>query len=279
MALCASNPLSTQDDVAAYLVKDLRSPYSAIKGEDGETYYRHIQKALSFYPNLTMDDGADLVSSLHFIALEKWGELPAALQQWAKGLSAAKRGELISGVLGGTEETTTGVIRLRSMEKSDSPAFSHRGGERCGDEAFFRQSIRDGAVDHRRDHPGHKPAYGGGHICGLGIRMVRKRPGHEGQGDGVQCRRHRGQSAPGAGGRDGRVSRYADRSRSRDRRHLLHRHRQYQRDSKGALLEDEGGGHRCQFRPLQRGARSRRPSDGHEGRKGPSGTSWRNSIW
>jgi adenosylhomocysteinase len=123
LALCASNPLSTQDDVAAYLVKDLNIPVFAIKGEDGETYYSHIQKALSFYPNLTMDDGADLVSSLHFIALEKWSELPPVLQQWAKGLSAAKRGELISGVLGGTEETTTGVIRLRSMQKSDILKF------------------------------------------------------------------------------------------------------------------------------------------------------------
>jgi adenosylhomocysteinase len=118
LTLCASNPLSTQDDVAAYLVKDLELPVFAIKGEDGETYYAHIQKALAFYPNLTMDDGADLVSSLHFIALEKWGELSPSARNWAEGLSQSRRKEMIKGLIGGTEETTTGVIRLRSMERT-----------------------------------------------------------------------------------------------------------------------------------------------------------------
>jgi adenosylhomocysteinase len=117
VALCASNPLSTQDDVAAYLVKELNVPTYAIKGEDGDTYYSHIQKALAFRPNLTMDDGADLVSSFHFIALEKWGELPPSVRDWAQGLSAQAKEEMIRGLLGGTEETTTGVIRLRAMEK------------------------------------------------------------------------------------------------------------------------------------------------------------------
>ena len=116
--LCASNPLSTQDDVAAYLVKELKLPVFAIKGEDNETYYRHIQKTLSFVPQMTMDDGADLVSSLHFIALKKWKELPSPVRSWAEGLDQTKRNEMIRGVLGGTEETTTGVIRLRSMEKT-----------------------------------------------------------------------------------------------------------------------------------------------------------------
>ncbi len=118
VSLCASNPLSTQDDVAAYLVKELGVPVFAIKGEDNETYYQHIQQALAFFPNLTMDDGADLVSSLHFIALRKWGELPAPIRRWAEGLSPREREQLVKGVIGGTEETTTGVIRLRSMEKS-----------------------------------------------------------------------------------------------------------------------------------------------------------------
>jgi len=118
VALCASNPLSTQDDVAAYLVKDLNLPVFAIKGEDSETYYAHIQKALAFFPNLTMDDGADLVSSFHFIALEKWGELSLSVRKWAEGLSRPKREEMIKGLIGGTEETTTGVIRLRSMERT-----------------------------------------------------------------------------------------------------------------------------------------------------------------
>jgi adenosylhomocysteinase len=90
--LCASNPLSTQDDVAAALVKYSHIPVFAIKGEDNKTYYRHIKAALDHRPMLTMDDGADLVSTIH-----------------------AKRTELARGIIGGTEETTTGVIRLRSM--------------------------------------------------------------------------------------------------------------------------------------------------------------------
>jgi adenosylhomocysteinase len=118
VTLCASNPLSTQDDVAAYLVKDLNFPVFAIKGEGSETYYTHIQKALAFLPHLTMDDGADLVSSLHFIALEKWGELSSAIRNWAESLPQEKREEMINGLIGGTEETTTGVIRLRSMERT-----------------------------------------------------------------------------------------------------------------------------------------------------------------
>jgi adenosylhomocysteinase len=118
VTLCASNPLSTQDDVAAYLAKDLQVPVFAIKGEDGDTYYRHIQEALAIFPHLTMDDGADLVSSLHFIALKKWGELPSSVRRWAEGLPEKQREGLVRGVIGGTEETTTGVIRLRSMENS-----------------------------------------------------------------------------------------------------------------------------------------------------------------
>ena len=92
VALCASNPLSTQDDVAASLVKNDKIPVYAIKGENHKTYYSHINAVLDTRPQFTMDDGADLVSVLH-----------------------TKRTQLIAGVLGGTEETTTGIIRLRSM--------------------------------------------------------------------------------------------------------------------------------------------------------------------
>jgi adenosylhomocysteinase len=90
--LCASNPLSTQDDVAAALVKDSKIPVFAIKGEDNKTYYKHIHSALDMKPNATMDDGADLVSTVH-----------------------SDRKELIKKIVGGSEETTTGVIRLKSM--------------------------------------------------------------------------------------------------------------------------------------------------------------------
>ena len=92
VSLCASNPLSTQDDVAASLVKNDKIPVFAIKGENHKTYYSHINAILDTRPQVTMDDGADLVSVLH-----------------------TKRTKIIAGILGGTEETTTGIIRLRSM--------------------------------------------------------------------------------------------------------------------------------------------------------------------
>jgi adenosylhomocysteinase len=118
LVLCASNPLSTQDDVAASLVANDGISVYAIKGEDHRTYYDHIRAALAHRPNLTMDDGADLVSSLLFLALEKDQDLDPVVREWAKGLPTAERRELLDGVVGGTEETTTGVIRLRAMEKA-----------------------------------------------------------------------------------------------------------------------------------------------------------------
>lgn len=95
VSLCASNPLSTQDDVAASLVKDYGIPVFAIKGEDKDIYYQHINQVLNYRPNITMDDGADLVSTIH-----------------------SQKKKLIKEIIAGTEETTTGVIRLRSMEKN-----------------------------------------------------------------------------------------------------------------------------------------------------------------
>jgi adenosylhomocysteinase len=95
LILCASNPLSTQDDAAAALVVEYGIPTNAIKGEDEKTYYQHINTALDHNPQLSVDDGADLVTTLH-----------------------TKRVDLIGNVIGGTEETTTGVIRLRSMERT-----------------------------------------------------------------------------------------------------------------------------------------------------------------
>jgi adenosylhomocysteinase len=118
LVLCASNPLSTQDEVAASLVADYGVSVYAIKGEDHATYYDHIRSALAHRPNMTMDDGADLVSSLLFLALGRDAEVDPVIRQWAKSLSAADRKALFDGVIGGTEETTTGVIRLRAMEKA-----------------------------------------------------------------------------------------------------------------------------------------------------------------
>jgi len=117
VVLCASNPLSTQDDVAASLVKDFGIPVFAIKGEDTNTYYDHIKSALEHMPQITMDDGADLVSSLHFIILNKYDELNDSVKKWVKKLSDVQLKKLKESVIGGTEETTTGIIRLKSMEK------------------------------------------------------------------------------------------------------------------------------------------------------------------
>ncbi len=99
-ALCASNPLSTQDETAAALVDAYEIPVYAHKGEDNQRYYRHIEAVLATRPQLTMDDGADLISQLH-----------------------GARKDLAGDVIGGTEETTTGVIRLRAMEKDRVLAF------------------------------------------------------------------------------------------------------------------------------------------------------------
>jgi adenosylhomocysteinase len=123
VALCASNPLSTQDDVAASLVAVDKIPVFAIKGEDTDTYYSHILSPLKKMPNLTMDDGADLVSSLHFIALDKWDDVSQGIREWGLSLTQGERNALIAGVMGGTEETTTGVIRLRSMERDNVLQF------------------------------------------------------------------------------------------------------------------------------------------------------------
>jgi len=117
VVLCASNPLSTQDDAAASLVVDMGIPTFAIKGEDNTTYYQHIQQAIAHRPAITMDDGADLVSSLHMIGWGRTDDLAAPVKEWAAKLSDQEREELTKNILGSTEETTTGVIRLRSMEQ------------------------------------------------------------------------------------------------------------------------------------------------------------------
>ncbi len=100
LVLCASNPLSTQDDVSASLVKDYDIPVYAIKGEDNDTYYRHLKAAIEHQPVITMDDGADLVSKIH-------SDYP----------------QMVKTVIGSMEETTTGVIRLRAMERDGALKF------------------------------------------------------------------------------------------------------------------------------------------------------------
>ena len=135
VVLCASNPLSTQDEVAASLVKDYNIPTFAIKGEDNATYYAHITAALDHKPQITMDDGADLVTQL-----------------------LTKRTELVKNVIGGTEETTTGVIRLRAMAKDGTLKYPDHRRERRAHQASLRQSLRHRPVHARWHHSRHQHA-------------------------------------------------------------------------------------------------------------------------
>jgi len=100
LALCASNPLSTQDDAAAWLAVELGIPVFAVKGEDNETYYQHIESVIAATPQISMDDGCDLLFTLH-----------------------EKHRDMLPNMLGGLEETTTGVIRLRAMEEKDALGY------------------------------------------------------------------------------------------------------------------------------------------------------------
>ena len=153
LVLCASNPLSTQDDVAAALVKEYGIPTYSIKGEDNETYYQHINAALDHQPNYTMDDGADLVTSLH-----------------------TQRADLLTNVLGGTEETTTGVIRLNAMAAEGKLAYPIIAVNEAETKHFFDnrygtgQSTLDGIT--RATNilwAGRKVVVGGYGWCGRGV--------------------------------------------------------------------------------------------------------------
>jgi len=123
IVLTASNPLSTQDDVAAALVNQFEIPTFAIKGEDKVTYFKHIRAALEHMPHMTMDDGADLVSSLFFIQMGRFEKLEPSLAAWAKSLTDEERKQMLANIIGGTEETTTGVIRLKAMEADNILKF------------------------------------------------------------------------------------------------------------------------------------------------------------
>ena len=117
LVLIASNPLSTQDDVAASLVHDFGISVFAIREEDNNTYYKHIVAALEHSPHVTMDDGADLVSALIFMALNRLDEVHPEVKKWAEKHSVESRRKILDQIVGSMEETTTGVNRLRAMEK------------------------------------------------------------------------------------------------------------------------------------------------------------------
>ena len=179
VALCASNPLSTQDDVAAALVDRYGAEVYAINGEDDETYYRaHPRGRATRRPQITMDDGADVIGVLH-----------------------GERADQLSEVLGGTEETTTGVIRLQALEARGQARLPDHRGQRREDQALLRQPLRHRPVHARRRHPRHqrpdrRPARGGDRL-----RLVRARRRDARQGPRRPRDRLRGRPAAGARGR------------------------------------------------------------------------------
>lgn len=155
VVVCASNPLSTQDDVSASLVEHHQIPVFAIKGEDNDTYYSHIGSALDHKPMVTMDDGADLVCTIH-----------------------SDRRELLENIVGGTEETTTGVIRLRSMEANEVLAYPIVAVNDADTKHFFDnrygtgQSTVDGIIRSTNAlMAGSVVVVGGYGWCGRGVAM------------------------------------------------------------------------------------------------------------
>ncbi len=236
IALCASNPLSTQDDVAAALC-DYGIPTFAIKGEDNETYYYGTSNRSSRRkPQMSMDDGCDLVTTIY-----------------------TKHNALLDDMIGGCEETTTGVIRLKAMQKDGVLPYPGRRGQQraqrstCSTTVTAPASRRSTASSARPTScwPGRTLVVVGYGWCGRGIASraagmgahvvvteVDPRKAIEAQMDGYP--------------------RHADGRRGQDRRHLRHGHRQLSRDSRRALQTDEGRRDRLQLGPLQRRARPRR---------------------
>ena len=244
VVLTASNPLSTQDDVAATLVAHYEMPVYAIKGEDNATYYQHIKAALDFKPHITMDDGADLVSTIH-----------------------KERRELLDGIIGGTEETTTGVIRLRAMAHDGELKFpviavndaltKHLFDNRYG----TGQSTMDGVI--RATNvliAGKRVVVGGYGWCSRGIAMRA-----EGLGADVIVTEVDPMKALEAVMDGFRVMPMAE--AASHRRHLHHRHRRHQRAGQAALRGDEERRDHGELRPLQR--RDQHPRAGEAVRGSP----------
>ena len=166
---------------------DYGMPVYAIKGEDNETYYQHIKAALDLKPHITMDDGADLVGTLH-----------------------KERRELLDGIIGGTEETTTGVIRLRAMAARRRADVPGRRRQRRADQAPVRQPLRHRPEHARRHHPRHQRPARRQDGRRRRLRLVQPRHRHARQGPGRQRHRHRDRPAEGAGSGHGRLPRHAD---------------------------------------------------------------------
>ena len=212
LVLVASNPLSTQDDVAASLVQDFGIPVFAIKGEDDDSYYRHIAAALEHQPHVTMDDGADLVSAMIFIALDRLDDVHPEVRDWA---ADARRRPSATALVGqrrsaSMEETTTGVIRLRAMEKDGVLKLPVIAVNDAQTKHFFDnrygtgQSTIDGVI-RATDMllAGRQVVVCGYGWCGKGVAL-------RARGHGRARHRHRGRSDPRPRGGDGRLPGHAD---------------------------------------------------------------------
>ncbi len=229
VVICASNPLSTQDDVAAALVDEYGISTFAIKGEDNDSYYQHIEAAVDHKPHITMDDGADVIGVLHTARREQLGD-----------------------VIAGTEETTTGVIRLKALERDGKLGVPGRRGQRGEDEASLRQPLRHRPVDARRHHPRHERPARRAHARRRRLRLVRPRRRDAREGDGRERDRHRGRPDEGDRGGHGRLPGDDDGGGREGRRHLHHGYRRQVGRREEPHGADEGRRDPRQHGPLQR---------------------------
>ena len=177
IVLCASNPLSTQDDVAAALVDEYDVAVFAIKGEDNDTYYQHIEAAVDHKPQITMDDGADVIGVLH-----------------------AHRREQLGDVIGGTEETTTGVIRLRALEREGALGFPIIAVNEADTKHLFDNRYGTGQSTIDGIMRATNMLLAGSNVRRRRLRLVRPRRRDAREGHGRARDRHRGRPAEGARG-------------------------------------------------------------------------------
>ena len=199
VVLCASNPLSTQDDVAAALVDEYGVGVFAIKGEDNDTYYRHIEAAVDHRPHLTMDDGADVIGVLH-----------------SRSSRAARRRDRRHR---GDDDRRHPPEGARARRQARLPGDR---GQRGADEAPLRQPLRHGPVDDRRDHPRDERPARRQALRRRRLRLDRARRRDARARHGRARHRHRGRSDARARGGHGRLRGAADGRAAARRRHLLH---------------------------------------------------------
>ncbi len=244
VALCAANPLSTQDETAAALAEDFGAEVHARRGEDAEAYAAHVAACARRRPHVTLDDGADLVMLIHHA-----------------------RARVRERLIGGTEETTTGLLRVRALEAEGRLTLPGHRGQRGARRAHLQRPLRHRPVRARRhpardEHPARRPD-----LRHLRLRLDRARPGP------ARARRRRpgghlrGRSRARPGGADGGLRGHARAGGGRARRRLRHRHRLARGAAPRALRAHEGRRDPGQRRALRRRDRPRRAA--RRGRRGP----------